>query len=90
MCLMAPATPIAESQPWCCCGTLSRFAREPRPSSRIVLASPVASLAQRTMLWHSNSALLSDTTFGVDDHVAKVCRPIRKLPPDVDRRVLGH
>ena len=21
MCLMAPATPIAESQPWCCCGT---------------------------------------------------------------------
>ena len=38
---------------------------------------------------HSDSALLSDTTFCVDDRVANVFRPMGKLPPDVDRRVLG-
>ena len=32
---------------------------------------------------------LSDTNFLVDDHVANVGRPVRKLPPDADRCVLG-
>ena len=52
-----------------------------------MLADPIASLAQRTILWYSDSALLSDTTFCVDDHVARVCCPTRKHPPDVDRLV---
>ena len=35
--------------------------------------------------------LLTDTSyFCVDDHVANAFRPTRKLPPNVDRRVLGH
>ena len=45
----------------------------------------MAPLAQRTV-----SALLSSTTFCVDDHVASVCRPMRKLTPGVERRVLEH
>ena len=43
------------------------------PSSRIVLVNPMASLAPRTMLQYSDSALLSDAAFCVDDQVAKVC-----------------
>ena len=53
------AAPTAESQSSCCC-----------PDSYVSLVSPMASLAQRTMLWYSDSALLSDTSFSVDDQVA--------------------
>ena len=52
---------------------LSRFVHERRVLALAVLANPMASLAQRTMLRYSDSALLSDTTFSVDDQVAKVC-----------------
>ena len=38
---------------------------------------PMASLAQCPMLWHSDPALFSD-------HVAEVCWPTRKHPPDVN------
>ena len=50
----------------------------------------MASLAQRTMLQSSDSALLSDTSVCVDDQVAKVCCPMRKHPPDVGRLVFGQ
>ena len=41
------------------------------------------------MLWHLESALLSDTTFCANDQVAKLCRPMRKQPRDVERFVFG-
>ena len=47
----------------------------------------MASFAQRTTLQYSDSALLSDTTFWTDDQVVKVCCLIRRVPPEVERRV---
>ena len=49
----------------------------------------MASLAQRTMLQYSDSALLRDTKLCVDDQVAKVCGPTRKHPP-VERFAFGQ
>ena len=68
------ADPAAESQPSCCYSVWCRSSREPRV--------PVLESCWPTRWPHSHSvpcfctlipALLSDTTFCVDDQVAKVC-----------------
>ena len=80
------STASAESQCTRCCSVCPDSHMSFVTELRIVLTKPRAPLAQRTML-HSDTSLFNGTTFHVDDHVGRVCRPPR-VPPDVEHRVL--
>ena len=55
-------------------------------SSRMELTKLIASLAQRTLPQHSDSALLNDDTFCVEEHVSCVFRRAVRVPASMSEK----